>query len=78
MLTEIITIIADYTSVPKKEITAESRIIADLELQSMDIFSLVGQIEEKFGIEIEDYEIMDISTVGELGETISKKDSQSI
>lgn len=73
MLSEIINIISNYTNVPREKISINSRIIADLELQSMDVYSLISEIEDKFGVEIEDYEIMEVSTIKDIELLIIKK-----
>lgn len=73
MVSEIINIISNYTNVPREKISINSRIIADLELQSMDVYSLISEIEDKFGVEIEDYEIMEVSTIKDIELLIIKK-----
>ncbi len=52
----------DATLVLKKDM----QLIADLELDSFDLVSLVCQIEEEFKIEIPDREMKKIKTVGDV------------
>lgn len=55
------------------EIAAESSFMDDLEMASVEIFSMVGELEAKNGIRIPERELSSIETVGELAEVIQKK-----
>ena len=47
-------------------ITEESRFLDDLELSSLDFFSLISEIESEFNIHITELEIQRLVTVGDL------------
>lgn len=56
-------IIADYLGVKKKKITLEMDLIEDLNINSYDVMSIVGRIEDEFNLEIPDEEIRNLKTV---------------
>lgn len=49
-----------------KEIRADSDLIEDLEISSMDILFVVSSLEEAFGIQIPEREIRGMTTVGDV------------
>ena len=72
MLEELKEIMAQYIEVEPEDITEEKRIIEDLGFNSFDFMSLLGELEEKFEITVDETEIADIHTVGEVIEYIEK------
>lgn len=65
MLEKIKEIIVNYVEVNPEEITAESRFIDDLGLNSYDFMCMLGDIEEEFNITVDEAEIVNLRTVGE-------------
>lgn len=63
MLEEMIEIICEYVDVNPEQVTEESRFIEDLGFNSYDFMSMVGEIEEKFDIEVEEREVVNVKTV---------------
>lgn len=57
MKEEIIKIIAEVAEVPEESINLKTNLIADLDLESLDLVTLVSEIENKYQIEIPDKEI---------------------
>lgn len=55
------------------DVTADSLLRDDFELDSMQHVSLVMALEDNFGIEIDDEELAEISTVGDLVALIETK-----
>lgn len=55
------------------DVTADSLLRDDFELDSMQHVSLVMALEDNFGIEIDDEELVEISTVGDLVALIETK-----
>ena len=47
MKNDVIEIITKVTEIPTKKISLESNLIKDLELESLDLVSLVAEFEEK-------------------------------
>ncbi len=60
---EIRTIIAEQLGKEESEITMETRFKEDLDADSLDLFQIVNDIEDKYDIQIEDAET--IVTVGD-------------
>lgn len=65
MLEKIKEIIVNYVEVNPDEITTESRFIEDIGLNSYDFMCMLGDIEEEFGISVDEAEIVNLRTVGE-------------
>lgn len=66
MKEEIIKIIAGVAEVPEEIINLKTNLIADLDLESLDLVTLVSEIENKYQIEIPDKEIKKIQTVEDI------------
>lgn len=69
MLEQIREILKDYTDRP---VTESSAIIEDLELDSFTIVYFLTQIEDRFGIEIDEAEFPDIVTISDIMERIRR------
>ncbi len=63
MKKEVIKIIANIMEIPEKKIKMENTLIGDLDLESLDIVTLIAELEEKYQIEIPDKEIKKMQTV---------------
>lgn len=55
------------------DVTADTLLAEDFELDSMQRISLVMELEDNYGIDIEDEELADINTVGDLVALIETK-----
>ena len=66
MKDELIKIIRAVTENEDIEITEETELVDDLELSSLDFFSLVTQIETEFQIKISDRDVQELETVGDI------------
>ena len=69
-------IIEEVTGISGQEIGPDSAFLDDLELSSLEIMSIVGEIERKFSVKISEKELMNIRTVNELAEVIEKTGRQ--
>ena len=65
MLEKMRTIICNYVDVNPETITEESGLTDDLGLSSYDIMCVLGELEEEFGVTVNEAEIVDIHTIGE-------------
>lgn len=65
MFEKIKELICNYVEVKEEDITEESRFIEDLGFNSYDFISMLGDLEEEFGVTIDEAEVVDIHTVGE-------------
>lgn len=57
--------IANVLNVDPREVTLETTFLDDLGADSLDIFQIVSEIEEEYGIEITEAQASKITTVGE-------------
>ena len=65
---EIINLLCEKLGFEPIEITEDKDIVNDLGADSLDMVEIIMGIEAKYGIKIEDKEIDDIKTVGDLME----------
>jgi acyl carrier protein len=54
-------------------IVPEAHLLRDLDLDSLDTVEMTLGIEERFGVEIADEELEDITTIADVIDVISKK-----
>lgn len=66
MKKEVIKIIAGIAEVPEKSINENTNLLADLDLESLDLVTLISEIETKYELEIPDKEIKKIQTVSDI------------
>lgn len=71
MFEELKEIICQYVDVPEDSITEDSRFREDLGFNSYDFMSLVGEIEERYDIEVEEREVIQIKTIKDAVDYIS-------
>ncbi len=65
--------ILEYVDIPEEKITEDTDFVTDLEMNSYDLISMIGQLEESLCIEIPDTEIRDLKTVGDVAEYLKQK-----
>lgn len=53
------------------EITADSELIEDLEISSMDVLFLISSLEEEFSIKVPEKAIRKMVTVGDVADVIA-------
>lgn len=73
IIRELEEIIYDYLGDEETEIKEDSVLTGDLGLTSLDLVSIVGDVENSFGITVEDEDIGTIETVGDIVEYVSSK-----
>mgnify|MGYP002559635825 CR=1 FL=1 len=66
MFEEIKGKIAELLNVDADTITPQSNLITDLKADSMDIATLLFEVEEKYGIEIDEDDLESLKTVGDI------------
>ena len=66
MFEEIKSHIAELLDVKEDTITLESELVADLKADSMDIATLMFDVEEKYGIVIDEDDLDSLKTVGDI------------
>lgn len=70
MFEELKELICEYVDVNPSDIKEESRFIEDLGFNSYVFMSMVGEIEEKFDVEVEEREVVNVKTVKDAVEYI--------
>ncbi|MBR2860701.1 MAG: acyl carrier protein [Clostridia bacterium] len=73
MFEEIKSQIAEMLNVDEAIVTAESNLITDLKADSMDIATLLLEVEENYGIEIAEDDLDSLKTVGDIVAYIENK-----
>lgn len=65
MLENLKEIICNYVDVDADSITENSRFIEDLGMNSYDFMCLIGELEETMDVQVEEQEVVKLSTVGD-------------
>ena len=73
MFEEVKNQIAELLGIDASAITENSDLIQDLKADSMDIATLLLEVEENHGIEIEEDEMENLRTVGDIVKYIETK-----
>ncbi len=63
---KLIAILSEYTEITDKPITEDTLILRDLGLNSYALAEMAGDVEDEFGIEFSDSDLMKIQTVGDV------------
>ena len=66
MLEKVKEIMTRYVELDPSEIHEDSRLAEDLALTSFAVMSMMGDFEEEFGITVDESELTDIHTVGDI------------
>ena len=66
------TLIGQQLKVDPATITRDSRLMEDLKADSANIMVMIMDLEDQFGITVEDDEIMRMRTVGDVADYIEK------
>ena len=64
--------IASQLRVDASAITEESRLVEDLKADSANIMVMIMDLEDQFGITVEDDQIMKLKTVGDVAAYVAK------
>ncbi len=66
--------LTDELELPPESITEESRFREDLEADSLDLYTLVQELEDTYGLKISDEEAAKIVTVGQAVDFVMTSD----
>ncbi|MDD5903188.1 MAG: acyl carrier protein [Oscillospiraceae bacterium] len=66
-------IIAEQFEVAADSISADTNIVDDLGIDSLDVVELIISVEDEFGIAIPDEDATELTTVGKIVEYIESK-----
>ena len=68
MYEKFVKLLVDELQIDEADITMEAELSSDLGINSIELADLVMQCEDKFGIEIQDDDIRQFTTVGDVVE----------
>lgn len=72
MLEQLKTLISDRLGIPADSISAKTDLLYELGADSLTLVSLVGDVEDHFNISIDDADLAQLATVGDLAELIAR------
>lgn len=70
---KVIEIMANYLGLKEEEITSDMDLMDDLNINSYDIMSIIGNFEDEFDIEVPDEDIRNFITVADVINYIKKQ-----
>jgi len=73
MKEEIMELFQEIYEGEELEFTEDLSIMDDLEISSLEFFSLTTTIEERFGVKITERELQNIVTIGDVIELVERK-----
>ena len=76
MFEKLADIIVNYVEVNKEDIKPESRFMEDLGFTSFDFMSMLGELEDRFDVEVDEQEAANIRTVGEAVDYLERLSAQ--
>jgi len=56
-----------------QEVTLDANLSETLDADSIDVIEIASSLERQFGVAIEDHEVYDLTTVGELVDLVERK-----
>ena len=59
-------IIAEELNIDAAKITMESNLVEDLEADSLSVMQTIMELEEEFGLTVEDEDVNNLRTVGDI------------
>ena len=73
MFDKIRDVILEYVDMPRESITPETTFLADMHMNSLDIMTMIGQLEDEYDITIETEDLSDIFTMQQLVDYIEER-----
>lgn len=73
VLDQLLTLAAERFHRDRSELSADDDLFETLEIDSMQALSLLSALEEKFSVEIPDYEVQDVRTFAELADVVASR-----
>ncbi len=72
MLTRLVKIIVQYVKIAPDQIKPEMNLRTDLGLTSLSVMNMIVEIEDEFGVEIDDRQIMKFQTLADVVEYLEE------
>lgn len=73
VLEQLLTLASERFHRDRAELNANDDLFDTLEIDSMQALSLLSALEEKFSVEIPDYEVQDVRTFAELADVVASR-----
>lgn len=73
ILEKVVEIVTEKLGVDAEEVILDSDLTEDLGADSLDLVDLVMAFEDEFGVKIEDEDVENITTIGDILDYISKE-----
>ena len=73
MFEKVCEILLNYVEEPESGLTPELKFVDDLGMTSLDIMTMIGDVEDEFDITIETAELRSIYTLQELADYLEEK-----
>ncbi len=68
MIEKVIEILSEFTEMKTEQMNRDTKLVADMGLNSFDVVNVVVAFEEEFDIEIPDRAIRDLQTIGNIAD----------
>lgn len=66
MFEKIKKILVEQLGVAEERVTMEANIVEDLEADSLSVMQIIMELEEEFGLTVEDEDVNNLRTVGDI------------
>ena len=73
MYEKICEILLNYVEEPEGGLRPETRFVEDLAMTSLDVMTMIGDVEDEFNVEIETRDLQSLHTIGEFVDYLKKK-----
>lgn len=73
MFEQLKEMICEFVEVEEEKITMEAKLIEDLGFNSYDLMCLIGEIEERLDIEINEQDVVNLHTVQEVLDYVAQQ-----
>lgn len=65
--------LSEHFDIEGEQVNAAARLVADLDLDSLDLIALVGEIEEESGVALEEKDVRECETLGDLVDRLAAR-----
>ena len=72
IIAQILAILEDVAEIPPEDVSEDSVLMDDLDLSSMEILTIVADLEEAFGLRIPEKELRSFVTISDLADYLSE------
>ena len=70
VLEKLISILATQLDLPQEELNADTSLVDDLEVDSLDVVEMLMSVEDEFNVIIPEDEIEKLKTIGDVAEYV--------